>query len=102
MNTTSINHFNNIKFKRSVQLKMSFDVDVDILDNGEIQLIEYIVERMDLSSIINCYSTQGRKPAVWPHSMLKILFLCYSNGIVSCRKIEEFCRYDLRAKYFFV
>jgi len=100
MNTTSINHTNNIKFKRSVQLKMSFDVDVDILDDGEIQLIEYIVERMDLSSIINCYSRNGRKPAVWAHSMLKILFLCYSNGIVSCRKIEEFCRYDLRAKYF--
>lgn len=100
MKINSINHLNNIKFKRSVQLKMSFDVDVDILDDGEIQLIEYIVERMDLSSIINCYSTQGRKPAVWAHSMLKILFLCYSNGIVSCRKIEEFSRYDLRAKYF--
>lgn len=100
MKTTSINHLHNIKFKRSVQLKMSFDVDVDILDDGEIQLIEHMVERMDLDSIINCYSTQGRKPAVCPQSMLKILFLCYSNGIVSCRKIEEFCRYDLRAKYF--
>lgn len=100
MNTTLINHLNNIEFERTVQLKMSFDVDVDILDDGEIQLIDMIVERMDLSSIVNCYSTQGRKPAVSTQSMLKILCLCYSNGIVSCRKIEEFCRYDLRAKYF--
>jgi len=54
---------------------------------------------MKLDSILGTYSILGRKPVVDPVTMLKILLFCYSEGIFSCRKIEDFCTYDIRAHF---
>ncbi|MBF4694725.1 transposase [Fusibacter sp. Q10-2] len=39
----------------------------------------------------------GIKPSVEPVNLLKIILFCYSEGIMTSRKIEAFCKYDTRA-----
>lgn len=84
---------------RSLQLKMQFDVATIIPKDSKVRLVCKIVEEMNLDSILSTYSVKGRKPAVDPIVLLKILLFCYSEGIYSCRKIEDFCTYDTRALY---
>lgn len=78
---------------------MQFDVETIIPKDSKVRLVCKIVEEMNLDSILSTYSVKGRKPAVDPIILLKILLFCYSEGIYSCRKIEDFCMYDTRALY---
>ncbi|MEQ8156500.1 MAG: transposase, partial [Clostridiaceae bacterium] len=78
---------------------MNFDVDTYITEDNKVRLACNIVEEMKLDSILGTYSILGRKPVVDPVTMLKILLFCYSEGIFSCRKIEDFCTYDIRAHF---
>ncbi|MCB2300296.1 transposase [Clostridium tagluense] len=41
------------------------------------------------------YSSQGRKPAVEPKTLFKILVYAYMNDIYSSRKIEKACKRDI-------
>ena len=83
----------------SLQLCMNFDVDTLIPKDGKVRLVCNIVERMDLGNVLSTYSHKGRKPVVDPITLFKIILFCYSEGIFSCRKIESFCLYDIRAHY---
>lgn len=58
-----------------------------------------IVEMMDLDSLLSTYSHRGRKPALDPVTFLKIIIFCFSEGIFETRRIEDFCKYDLRGRY---
>lgn len=82
-----------------MQLKMKFDVATYIPMDSKVRLVCNIVEEMNLSSVLSTYSVKGRKPVVDPVTMLKILLFCYSEGVYSCRKIEDFCLYDTRAHF---
>ena len=82
-----------------MQLRMQFDVGTYIPEDSKVRLVCKIVEEMKLDSVLSTYSILGRKPAVDPVTMLKILLFCYSEGIYSCRKIEDFCTYDTRAHF---
>lgn len=95
-NLTYINFTQN---SHTLQLKMQFDVETIIPKDSKVRLVCKIVEEMNIDSILSTYSTLGRKPAVDPIILLKILLFCYSEGIYSCRKIEDFCTYDTRAHY---
>lgn len=95
----NLTHINFTQNHHSLQLKMQFDVDTIIPKDSKVRLVCNIVEEMNLSSILSTYSTLGRKPAVDPIILLKILLFCYSEGIYSCRKIEDFCTYDTRAHF---
>jgi transposase len=78
---------------------MQFDVETYIPRDSKVRLVCNIVEEMNLSSILCTYSTLGRKPAVDPIILLKVLLFCYSEGVYSCRKIEDFCTYDTRGHF---
>ena len=95
----NLTYINFTQSSRSLQLKMQFDVDTIIPKDSKVRLVCKIVEEMNLDSILSTYSTLGRKPAVDPIVLLKIILFCYSEGIYSCRKIEDFCTYDTRAHF---
>lgn len=82
-----------------MQLKMNFSVDTLVPSDDKVRLVCNIVDRMDLDSILSTISRLGRKPAVDPVTMFKILVFCYSEGLVSSRNIEKFCKYDNRAHF---
>ena len=83
----------------NIQLRFNFNIEVYVKDNGKVQLVQNIIERMNLNKIFNQYKQKGRKPSVNPITMLKIILFCYSEGIYSTRKIEKMCKYDLRVMY---
>lgn len=83
----------------SLQLSMSFDVDAVIPEDGKVRLVCNIVERMNLSTVLSAYSSKGRKPVLDPITFLKVILFCYSEGIFHSRKIETFCKYDLRGHF---
>lgn len=95
----NLTHVNFTQNHRSLQLKMQFDVETIIPKDNKVRLVCKIVEEMNLDSILSTYSVKGRKPAVDPIVLLKVLLFAYSEGIFSCRKIEDFCTYDTRAHY---
>ncbi len=95
-NLTYLNFTQNVP---SLQLLMNFDVDTQIPQDSKVRLACTIVERMDLSQVMSTYSRKGRKPVVDPITLFKIILFAYSEGIFSCRKIESFCLYDIRARY---
>jgi transposase len=97
--TNNLTHIDFTKKSHAMQLKMKFDVATYIPMDSKVRLVCNIVEEMNLSSILSTYSVKGRKPVVDPVTMLKILLFCYSEGIYSCRKIEDFCIYDTRAHF---
>lgn len=83
----------------TMQLKMNLSTETYLPDDSKVFLVCNIVDNMDLEPILCTLSRKGRKPAVDPVTMLKIMLFSYSTGIYSCRKIEEFCKYDIRAMY---
>lgn len=95
----NITQLNFTKKSSYLQLKMNFNVDSLIPEDGKVILVCNIVERMDLNLILSTYARKGRKPVVDPETFLKIILFCYSEGIFTCRKIESFCKYDIRAHY---
>jgi len=97
--TNNLTHIDFTKKGHTMQLKMKFDVATYIPMDSKVRLVCNIVEEMNLDSVLSTYSVKGRKPVVDPVTMLKILLFCYSEGIYSCRKIEDFCTYDTRAHF---
>lgn len=95
----NLTHIDFTKKSHTMQLKMKFDVATYIPMDSKVRLVCNIVEEMNLDSVLSTYSVKGRKPVVDPVTMLKILLFCYSEGICSCRKIEDFCAYDTRAHF---
>jgi len=93
----NITHLDFTQNSHSKQLKMKFDVETYVNEDSKVQLVCNLIEEMNLSSLLSTYSVMGRKPAVDPANLLKILLFCYSEGITTSRKIEEFCKYDTRA-----
>ena len=83
----------------SLQLLMNFNVDTVIPEDGKVRLVCNIVERMDLSSVLSTYSAKGRKPVLDPITFLKVILFCFSEGIFRSRRIEDFCRYDIRGHF---
>ena len=97
--TNNLTHIDFTRKSHTVQLKMKFDVATYIPVDSKVRLVCNIVEEMNLDYVLSTYSDKGRKPIVDPVTMLKILLFCYSEGIYSCRKIEDFCTYDTRAHF---
>lgn len=95
----NLTYINFTQSGHTLQLKMQFDVDTIIPKDSKVRLVCKIVEEMNLDSILSTYSVKGRKPAVDPIIFLKVLLFCYSEGIYSSRKIQDFCTYDTRAHY---
>lgn len=76
-------------------MDISIHIESLVPENDPVRLLSQVLEGLDFS-ILNCaYSTRGRKPAVPPEILFKILVYAYLNNIYSNRKIERACRRDI-------
>ena len=77
---------------RSQGLFVTVNLEEQLLPNTFECTLDYIVDRLDLSSFDAAFhNDQTGAPAYPPAVMLKISFSCYSKGIVSSRRIEQAC-----------
>jgi transposase len=77
------------------QLSLPINVTMLIPEHDSVRLLSQIVEGLDLKGLMMAYSSNGRKPAVPPRIMLKILIYAYMGGIYSSRAIEQCCKRDI-------
>lgn len=66
-----------------------------IPEDDSVRLLSHILEGFNYRKLYRAYSSTGRKPAVDPKIMFKVLTYAYSNNIYSSRKIETACKRDI-------
>ena len=66
-----------------------------IPEDDSVRLLSQILEELYYTKLNEAYSPQGRKPAVEPKILFKILVYAYMNDIYSSRKIERACKRDI-------
>lgn len=67
-------------------------------DNSAVTLMSGIVDQMDISLLLMRYKGGGA-PSYHPRMLIKLLLLCYSEGIRSSRRIAASCSRDLFCMY---
>ena len=71
-------------------------IDEDIADDAPVRIIDYVLDKIDISNILKLYHVKGRN-AFYPRMMLKVIIYAYMNNIYSCRRIEELLKRDIQA-----
>jgi len=95
MQPTKLHSKNYTEFKRTYQLVLPFNFEVLIPEDDSVRLLSHILEGLNYQKLYQAYSSTGRKPAVDPIIMFKILTYAYMNNIYSSRKIETACKRDI-------
>ena len=86
---------NYTQFNRSYQLVIPLDCEMLIPEDDSVRLLSHIMEGLNYENLYRAYSSTGRKPAVEPKILFKVLTYAYSNNIYSSRKIEAACKRDI-------
>lgn len=66
-----------------------------IPEDDSVRLLSQILEGLNYKKLYEAYSCTGRKPAVEPKILFKILTYAYANNIYSSRNIEKACKRDI-------
>ena len=86
-------------FQDSYQLVLPLNLDGFIPDDDSVRLLSHVLEELDYTQLYKAYSSKGRKPALEPKTMFKILVYAYSQNIYSSRGIEKACRRDINFRW---
>lgn len=79
----------------SYQLVLPLNYEVFIPEDDSVRLLSQLLEGLNYESLYKAYSSTGRKPAVEPKILFKVLTYAYMNNIYSSRKIETACKRDI-------
>lgn len=77
------------------QLRLPLNLEVLIPEDDSVRLLSHILEEFDYTELYKAYSPKGRKPAVEPKTLFKVIAYAYMNNIYSSRRIEQACRRDI-------
>jgi len=94
-NKKTITNKNYTKSSGDYQLCLPLDYNRIIPENDSVRLLSHILEGLDYTKLYMAYSKRGRKPAVEPRIMFKIIAYAYMNNIYSTHKIETACKRDI-------
>ena len=86
---------NYTQFHRGFQLVLPFNFEVLIPEDDSVRLLNQLLEGLSYKKLYQAYSSTGRKPAVEPKTLFKVLTYAYMNNIYSSRKIETACKRDI-------
>jgi transposase len=81
------------------QLILPLNLENLIPADDSVRLLSHVLEGLDYTKLYKAYSSVGRKPAVEPKIMFKILSYAYSQNIYSSRKIEKACTRDINFRW---
>ena len=68
------------------------NLEISLPENEPVRLASAQLEELDYTNLYKAYSSKGRKSAVDPRVMFKVMVYGYQWGIYSSRKLEEACR----------
>lgn len=87
------------EFNDNYQLILPLNLENLIPEDDSVRLLSHVLEGLDYTKLYKAYSSVGRKPAVEPKIMFKILSYAYSQNIYSSRKIEKACKRDINFRW---
>ena len=99
MKTTLTLHRNYSINGSYLQLCLPIQTECLIPVDESVRLLDQITEEMNYEKLYKTYSAEGRKPAVEPKTLFKIIAYAYSQGIYSSREIERACNLNLAFMY---
>jgi transposase len=86
-------------FDSSQGLFLAVDLKKQIIPDTFEWTLNYLFDRMDLSSFELKYRNDELGAAAYPpRVLLKIIMFCYSRGIITSRRIERTCKENIIAK----
>jgi Transposase and inactivated derivatives len=83
------------KLDEPYQLVLPLSLERMIPEDDSVRLLSHLLEELDYTKLYQAYSFKGRKSALDPKLMFKVLTYAYSQNIYSSRKIERSCKRDL-------
>jgi transposase len=76
-------------FDKSQGLFMTVNLNDQLIPGSFEHTLNYLIDRLDLSAFDAAFHNDKKgAPAYSPAVMLKIVFYCYSRGIITSRPIE--------------
>jgi transposase len=90
-----ITHINPTTKTTSYQLVLPLNVEILIPENDSVRLLSKIMDQLDYSTLYKAYSRKGRKSAVSPRNLFKVIVYGYMNNLYTSRSIEQACRRDI-------
>lgn len=93
--TTKLHNKNYTALNGFYQLVLPVNYEVLIPEDDSVRLLSQVLEGFNYEKLYQAYSSTGRKPAVEPKILFKVLTYAYSNNIYSSRKIENACKRDI-------
>lgn len=86
-------------FQDSYQLVLPLNLNGLVPEDDSVRLLSHVLEGLDYTQLYKAYSSKGRKYALEPKTMFKILVYAYSQNIYSSRCIEKACRRDINFRW---
>lgn len=80
-------------YERNGQLVLAINSEILLPENAPVRRASAQLEELDYRRLYEAYSPSGRKSAVDPKVMFKVMAYAYECGIYTTRKMEEACRY---------
>ena len=74
---------------------MPLEIGLRIEEAAPVRLLSQICDGLEYGQLEKAYARNGRKSAVSPVHLFKILAFACMNGIYSSRKVEQACRRDI-------
>ena len=92
-----INNYINYEnlYNTNYQLVLPLETNFMIPENDSVRLLNKVLEGLDYSELLRTYSTYGRKSAISPVTLFKVLAYANMECIYSSRDIEKACRRDV-------
>lgn len=81
--------------QKMYQLVLPMPVEKIIPKDDSVRLLSQVLEELNYMNLYMAYSPKGRKPAVSPKTLFKILVYGYMNNIHSSRELEKAYRRDI-------
>ncbi|SNX52642.1 IS1182 family transposase [Thermoanaerobacterium sp. RBIITD] len=95
MQKSKLYNKNYTQFNGCYQLVLPLNCEMLIPEDDSVRLLSQILEGLNYEKLYKAYSFTGRKPAVEPKILFKVLTYAYMNNIYSSRKIESACKRDI-------
>ncbi|MDR0375411.1 MAG: transposase, partial [Treponema sp.] len=86
-------------FDKSQGLFMTVNLNDQLMPGSFEHTLNYLIDRLDLGAFDAAFRNDKKgAPAYSPNVMLKIIFYCYSRGIITSRPIEYACKTNIIVK----
>ena len=96
MQSPKLNHKNYNKFSTVRQLVLPLDYSPMIPETEPVRLLDAVLEELDYTVLLRLYSTKGRKSAVPPKILFKVIVFAMLEGVYSLRAIRRQCQVNIQ------